>query len=220
MDEPRDFEQNRSANVWWAILAIGVALTLCYLLSGTLGLLAVYPPARALVLGPPATDTPAPQPRGRPTRTAAPARPEAPTEIVLQAGILAGAPTLHDLLPAWQELSAPGRNNWNLAFAYDQPVSLYTGWCTATEEILEENLRHITFLLQVDFETIRLDEMAWLDQPGNGGVCRSYSGFVQAWPIGAHTVVMTMRLGRSVNDGWNDYPAGDYVDTFNITVTR
>lgn len=222
MNEPVDPERNRRAAVWLAILSAGLILTVCYALAATVGLMAVYPPARTLVYGLGATEAPTPLPGARPTRpaTATAARPDAPSEIVVQAGIMGGAPTLYDFAPAWQALTAPGMNNLNITFAYDQPVALYTGWCASTQQILDENFRHITYLLQIDFESIPVEELAWLDEAGNGGVCRSYSGFVPAWPPGAHTVVMTMRLGQAINDGWSDYPAGDYVDRFNISVTR
>ena len=220
MSEPVDFERNKRVTVWIVLLIVGIVLSICYGIAATAGLAAIYPPARTLVYGLVATDPPTPLPGTRPTRMPPTAtRLGVPSEILVQAGIFSGAPTLYDFAPAWQELTAPGMNTWSIRFAYDQPVSLQTGWCASTSEILAENLRRITFLLDIDARNIPVEDLVWLDGPGNGGVCRSYSGFVQAWPPGAHTVVLTMHLSRSIDDGWNDYPAGDYVDRFDITVT-
>jgi hypothetical protein len=219
-----DPARNKKGTVWIALLGVAVALIICYVVAGTAGAMILFPPARTLVYGVFATEQPTPLPGTRPTRvrpTLAQPAPavQAPPEVVVQAGIIAGAYTLYDFAPDWEELTSPGINNWDISFAYDQPVSLDTGWCATTGGVLDENFRHITFLLEIDSQDIPVQDLLWADGPGNDGTCRSYSGFVQAWPIGSHTVVMTMRLDRMIDDGWNNYPAGDYVDRFNITVT-
>jgi hypothetical protein len=220
MNGQTDTERSKQTNTWLTILVVGVALIICYAAVATAGLMAVYPPARTLVYGLAATDPPTPLPGAKPTRKPpTPTRLDVPTEIVVQASIFADAPTLYDFAPAWQELTSPGSQDWNISFAYDQTVSLYTGWCAATSAILDENYAHITYRLQIDLLDFPVDNLTWLDEPGNGGVCRSYSGLVQAWPPGAHTIVQSMHLDRAIDDGWNEYPAGDYVDRFNINVT-
>jgi hypothetical protein len=223
MNSPIESERNRRATIWIVILVIAIALIICYAVTATAGLMAIYPPIRTLVYGVAATDLPTPLPGTRPTRVRQPAPTvqavQAPSEVILQSGILAGAPTLYDFAPAWQELTTPGTSDWNISFAYDQPVSFDTGWCATTSGILEENFRHISYLLKIDFQEVSVGDLAWLDQSEDDRVCRGYSGFVQAWPLGSHTVVMTMRLNRAIDDGWNLYPAGDYVDRFNISVT-
>ena len=49
--------------------------------------------------------------------------------------------------------------------------------------------------------------------------CRSYLGIIQAWPVGNHVIIIEMVLDAPINDGWDDYAAGQYIDQFIISAT-
>jgi hypothetical protein len=50
--------------------------------------------------------------------------------------------------------------------------------------------------------------------------CKDFAGIIRAWPAGKHAIKISMRLDAKINDGWSDYPAGDYLEIYNITVAQ
>jgi hypothetical protein len=226
MKESVDFEKNKKSKTWiWVVAAVAVLCLCCLAAVVVLGIL-YWTPIKAYlstavtngIPGSSAVPTVAPY-----TPPASGNRPAPPTSVTVEPvnpdSIPLGVYSLYDITPNWEGLSQPGENTWQVTFPYDQAIVLFTGWCTQSQDILEQNFEHISFKLEVDGKNIPVDGLYWQDAPGNGGFCRSYFGIVQAWPTGSHTVVQTMTFDESINDGWGDYLAGDYVDQFDITAT-
>jgi hypothetical protein len=200
MTQEVDFEQNKKNRTWiWVLLAVIVVLCLC--LVAAAAAVGVY-----LYLNP-SLVTSGPGPQAIPM-----VEPLDPNNIPL------GVYGIYDLAPGYQGQSEPGEQTWQTSLASDQPVAIFAGWCTIDQATLDQNFEHITFLLEVDGSDVPTGELYWQDSPGNGGVCREFYGVVPTWPVGEHAVVITMRFDQDINDGWGDYPAGDYVDRFSITV--
>ena len=107
---------------------------------------------------------------------------------------------------------------WPVSVTSQQPVLIIEGWCTADKQTLDQNYQHITYLLSVDGKDVPVNSLYLLDHQATDMFCRSYLGIVRQWPAGAHTITTTMRLDEAINDGWDDYMAGDYTDEFRITV--
>jgi hypothetical protein len=130
-------------------------------------------------------------------------------------------PTLQSLVSNYQGSSTPSTQNWNAAISANQPALVYMGWCTTTQTILAQNFQHIQYLVEVDGRSINVNNLytETVQDSTTNGYCKSYIGLVRTWPTGKHTVKITMRMDAQINDGWSDYPAGDYTDVFNINVT-
>jgi hypothetical protein len=128
-------------------------------------------------------------------------------------------PVLQELVPDWKNPTAPTTNTYNLSLQYTQPVLLTTGWCTTTQAILDQNIQHIQYIFEVDGKSVNISQFFKADQKASDRVCQQYIGLVRAWPTGSHTIKITMRMNGKINDGWNDYATGDYVEVYNITVT-
>ena len=226
MTEPANFAKDQKAATWiWIVVGVVVLCLCCAVVVAAIGAILYFWPAGS-VIGPAATGTPElAEPTRIPYTPATPTnRPPPPGELVVEpfdpTSIPLGVYTLYDLNPAWTGRTEPGVSTWETAFPYYQPVVIFAGWCTTTQDILDQNFEHLSFTLEIDGEDIPVDGLVWTDNPGNGGTCRNYSGIVWAWPLGDHTVLQTMRFDEDINDGWGDYPAGEYVDRFEITVTE
>ena len=70
----------------------------------------------------------------------------------------------------------------------------------------------------LDGQPVDAKSLAQGEQQVSGQTCKDFNGIIRAWPTGKHTIKITMRLDAKINDGWNDYAAGDYVEIYNITV--
>jgi hypothetical protein len=217
MTQEVDFEKNKQSTTWiWVLVAAVVVLCLCLVVvAAAVGAYFYLKPA-AGVSGPGASPTPIP---AGPTHTGAPPPSEVTVEPLDPNNIPLGVYGIYDLVPSYQGQTEPGENTYQTSIAYDQPVAIFAGWCTIDQDTLDQNFAHTTFLLEIDGSDVPTSGLYWEDGPGNNGVCRTFYGVVPAWPVGSHTVVVTMRFDQDINDGWGDYTAGDYVDRFDITVT-
>ena len=127
-------------------------------------------------------------------------------------------PTLQNLVPTWQNPSGPGTQTFDLPIAANQAVLLASGWCTSTQNLLNQNFQHIQYIIEVDSQAVDTKSLAQEEQQVSGQTCKDFTGIIRAWPAGKHTIKITMRLDAKINDGWNDYAAGNYVEIYNITV--
>ena len=93
------------------------------------------------------------------------------------------------------------------------------GWCAASTAILEQNFEHIEITFEADGEMVDPGSLYIYDYTSEDMYCRAYTGIIQAWPPGDHLIIIVMLLDAPINDGWNDYPAGPYIDQFIITAT-
>lgn len=217
MTKQTDFGQNKKSTAWIWIVVAAVVLCLCCVLVAAVAAVFYLAPVQGEVFSQVSTVLPVPLgPDGPPLDD----RPVPPVKVVMEPldpdDIPPGIASFYGLVPDWEGQDQPGENTWQVMIPDTQPIAILAGWCTADQETLEQNFEHITLLLEVDGENIPVSGLYWEDAPGDDGVCRSYYGVVRAWPPGSHTVVQTMRIDRTINDGWSDYPAGDYVDRFQI----
>jgi hypothetical protein len=210
--------------IWiWIVLALAAVLLCCLLLVTGTAVFAIWKgyiqiPGISIRNLPVLTSPVAPD-QGLGPKTAPPAAPGPLTVEPYQPQAADRYPSLQDLTPNWEGLSAPGTQTWNIKVAADQSTLLFLGWCTTTPSILNDNFDHIQYLVEVDGQPLSMENLHSMDGLSGGQVCRNYVGLIRVWPAGKHVIKITMRLDSKINDGWSDYPAGDYEDIYNITVT-
>jgi hypothetical protein len=128
-------------------------------------------------------------------------------------------PTLQNLATNWQNPTGPTSNTYDISVSASQPVLLTSGWCTTTKAILDQNSQHIEYLVEVDGQSLDTSKLYQENLSAAGQYCKDFVGLIRAWPTGNHTIKITMRVDAKINDGWNDYAAGDYAEVYNIAVT-
>ena len=129
-------------------------------------------------------------------------------------------PGLQDLASNWQDPKGPGTNTYPISVSASQPVLLFQGWCTSTKAILDQNFQHIKYLVEVDGQPVDTSKLSQANTSAVDKSCKDFAGIIRAWPAGKHTIKISMRLDAKINDGWNDFSAGDYTEIYNITVTQ
>jgi hypothetical protein len=128
-------------------------------------------------------------------------------------------PALPDLVPNWTESTKPASQNWSLTVPANQSVLVILGWCTTTPQLLQQNDRQIKWSLTVDSQPVDLQKLFISNEQFSDRVCKSSAGLIRNWPGTQHKIVTTMTISQKINDGFNDYPAGDYTDIYNVTVS-
>jgi hypothetical protein len=166
----------------------------------------------------PPTDTPTPVP---PTNIPTPVPPTdtpAPVPVTVVPFDSVANPdqyeSLIDLVDNWEGPAGPGHYKWQVQFPAGQDVSVYLGWCTKDRQTLEENWSHMSHSLTIDGQVIDLEGLS--REPSDK--CREYWGLTKGWERGPHSCVWTISIDQPIHDGWDSYPAGDYVMEFEIDV--
>jgi hypothetical protein len=98
-----------------------------------------------------------------------------------------------------------------------QPVYVRLAWVASTPDILEQNTPYITFSIEID--GVRLDDPEFLSYDEIYGSIHAPDGYAPSLTYGVvlsglkegetHRVVVTRSNSEAINDGLEDYPAGD-----------
>lgn len=98
-----------------------------------------------------------------------------------------------------------------------QPIFARLAWVASTPDILKQNLPYLTFTIEID--DVLLDNPEYLSYDEIYGSVHAPEGYAPALSFGvmlsgleegeAHTVVITRTNSELINDGIEDYPAGD-----------
>ena len=104
----------------------------------------------------------------------------------------------------------------------EQPVLWWWGWCATTQDILNQNLQHITVAFSMNGLPVPLDQFYAYDSQvtdaqGNTLPCHSWATVASGWPpaVALQTVVT---FDAKINDGMNDYPAGNQTFVYAVTL--
>ena len=94
-------------------------------------------------------------------------------------------------------------------------------WCATTSEMLAVDLKSIELTFILDGQPVPLSDFAVDESPGNNGEqCHAWFVVLDSWPVGVHHLTTTAAFTSQINDGKSDYPAGDYVQDYTVSVSR
>lgn len=204
-------QPRKQNNIIWVILAVVLVVLCCCLVLGVVGAVVLVRSGGQWTF-----DFSLPGVRPTPTATI----PSGKITIEPFNPATAKYPTLQQLVLGWEASTEPTTQTWKINVRSKQPVVVLLGWCTDTKETLEQNFEHIRYSITVDGEAVDVYSLYRLEETIDDGVCRSYAGIIREWPGESHTIVTTMEITEAINDGWDDYPAGEYTDVYEVTVIR
>ncbi len=97
------------------------------------------------------------------------------------------------------------------------------GWCSTSQEILEQNLSQILIKFSMNGKIVPADAIAVVNQTGqdaNGKDvwCRSAALVPDRWPSGEHHLETEITFKSKINDGMVDYPAGSIRNEYTVFV--
>lgn len=83
---------------------------------------------------------------------------------------------------------------------------------------LDANWAQMGYDLIVDGYVIDLEGLTITERVEEWRVCRHYAGVLTGWTLGSHTYIWVHHIYQGLNDGWDTYPAGDYMMEFTVDV--
>jgi hypothetical protein len=118
-----------------------------------------------------------------------------------------------------EDFSKPGTLTFTATVPNDQPVYFSYGWCTTTEEILQQNFEHINVRISINGDELGNDVVhpITFTRP-DGLLCLDYGVLMTEWPAGKYELEAAANFDEKINDGIADYEAGDYAFQYTVTV--
>jgi hypothetical protein len=120
-----------------------------------------------------------------------------------------------------EDFAKPGTLTFTVAVnpAEEKPTYFNYGWCTTTEEILQQNFEHIRVGLFFDGEQLGTDVVHPITFTRQDGfVCLDFGVLMSDWAPGAYKLTAVATFDEKLNDGAADFEAGDYIFEYDVTV--
>jgi hypothetical protein len=122
---------------------------------------------------------------------------------------------------AEEDFAKPGRLTYTIRLTEERPTYFGYGWCTTTEEILQQNFEHIDVKLYFNDDQLGEDVVHPVTFTRSDGlVCVQYVVLMSNWPNGEYDLEAIATFDEQINDGLADYAAGDYAFVYNVTVEK
>jgi len=119
------------------------------------------------------------------------------------------------------DFAKPGVLTFTVNITDDKPTYFNYGWCTTTEEILRQNIEHITVKLFFNGDELAADVVHSITFTRSDGlVCLDFGALMSNWPAGEYKLEAVATFDQKINDGLADYEAGDYIFEYNVTVKK
>jgi len=119
------------------------------------------------------------------------------------------------------DFAKPGTLTFTVKITNDKPTYFDYGWCTTTEEILKQNFEHITVSLYFNEQELGTDVVHPVSYTRTDGlVCLDFGVLMSDWPAGNYKLESAVTFDEKINDGLDDYEAGDYIHQYNVTVEK
>jgi hypothetical protein len=120
------------------------------------------------------------------------------------------------------DTAQPGTLTYTVNITDNRPTYFNYGWCTTTEEILQQNFEHIKIALYFNGEPLKSDVVHpityQLSEPDM--VCLDFVALLSNWPNGEYQLRAVATFDEKINDGLADFDAGDYIYEYNVTVNK
>ena len=120
-----------------------------------------------------------------------------------------------------EDYAKPGTLTFTVNITDDKPTYLNYGWCTTTEEILQQNFEHIRVGLYFNGKPLGQDVVHPITytRPDNF-VCLEFGVLMSDWLPGKYELAAVATFNEKINDGAADFEAGDYIFEYTVTVTK
>jgi len=118
-----------------------------------------------------------------------------------------------------EDYAKPGTLTYTVNITDDQPTYFHYGWCTTTEEILQQNFEHIRLSMLFDGKQLGEDVVHGITSTRQDGwVCLEFGVLMSDWAPGEYELEAIATFDEQINDGGADFEAGDYRFVYNVTV--
>ena len=99
------------------------------------------------------------------------------------------------------DTTQPGTLTYTVNITDDRPTYFNYGWCTTTEEILQQNFEHIKIALYFNGEPLRSDVVHPITYQLNDMFCLDFMALLSNWPNGEYQLIAVATFDEKINDG-------------------
>lgn len=118
-----------------------------------------------------------------------------------------------------EDYAKPGTITYTVNITDDKPTYFHYGWCTSTEEILQQNFEHIRLSMLFNGKELGEDVVHGVSSTRpDGWVCLEFGTLMSDWAPGEYELEAVATFDEQINDGGADFEAGDYKFVYNVTV--
>lgn len=108
---------------------------------------------------------------------------------------------------------------YEIKLSESMPLLWNYGWCTTTQEILEQNFSYINLEFTVNEIPVSSGSFFVNEyERSDGAPCREYVTLVEDWPVGQHILESRITFTQDIDDGWDTYPMGTHIFKYFVTV--
>lgn len=118
------------------------------------------------------------------------------------------------------DTAQPGTLTYTVEITDDRPTYFNYGWCTSTEEILQQNFEHIKIALYFNGDALPSDVVHPITYQLSDMVCLDFVALLSNWSNGEYQLRAVATFDEQINDGIADFEAGDYIYEYNVTVNQ
>ena len=119
------------------------------------------------------------------------------------------------------DYAKPGTLTFTINITDNKSTYFNYGWCTTTQEILQQNFEHIQVKLYFNDDELGKDVVHPVSfTRADGLVCIDFGVMMSDWPNGKYNLEAVATFNERINDGLADYEAGDYIFIYDVTVEK
>jgi hypothetical protein len=116
-------------------------------------------------------------------------------------------------------LKVPFTFSYTIDLNRSTPLLWAWGWCAMDDATLEDNLARMDLAFTLDGEAVPQEDFLQLTyESEDGQSCMAYLVGVTDWPSGETRLVTTLTFTQALNDGTYDFPAGEQVFDYVVTL--
>ena len=117
-----------------------------------------------------------------------------------------------------QHQKTPGIATYELTISQGTQLYVATGWCAATDALLQDNISKMQWNLTIDGQSYS-SSIATKGYWPDGNACVLAGTVIRGWSAGrVYVVDWGFTFTQDINDGYDTYPAGQYLDRFTIHI--
>lgn len=113
----------------------------------------------------------------------------------------------------------PGVLTYTVELSASQPALFTAGWCATDWDTLYSNLEFLTPVLEINGQEITRAHRTAVYFDNGDSKCVISAALITAWSPGDYAARTVITVAQPIHDGEREYPAGEYADVYQITVT-
>lgn len=119
------------------------------------------------------------------------------------------------------DIPAPGTKHFNATVNSSDILLWLFFWCTSNQQTLDQNMKYVTVDMLIDNVSLSSSQIYEIDDSTSNGKWRCHNWYttLRNWKREANIqLTIHYSFSRKINDGYTNYPAGDYYIQLNTTV--